>query len=86
MSNLFEQQVGVQFDEPLGHNDGTVKGVRIFECQDGFGAFVRGHNITVGDFPERDIFASDDEDEEGCCKHKKEEHEDKEEESDEDEL
>ncbi len=54
-------QVGVQFDEPLGHNDGSVKGVKIFDCVAGFGAFVRGHNVTVGDFPERDLFASDDE-------------------------
>lgn len=57
--------MGVQFDEPLGHNDGTVKGRQLFDCQPGFGAFIRGHNVTVGDFPERDIFASDDEDESG---------------------
>lgn len=61
--------VGVQFDEPLGHNDGSVKGRTIFECQPGFGAFVRGHNITVGDFPERDPFASDDEDDHKDCQH-----------------
>jgi tubulin-folding cofactor B len=48
--------VGVLLDEPLGSNDGTVKGTRIFECPgDCFGAFVRGRNCTVGDFPEKDL-------------------------------
>jgi tubulin-folding cofactor B len=57
--------VGVQFDEPLGHNDGTVKGVTIFEgCPDGHGAFIRGKNVTVGDFPEVDLFGDDDDDDE----------------------
>ena len=54
--------MGVQFDEPLGHNNGTVKGRVLFDCPDGFGAFVRGHNVQVGDYPERDPFASDEED------------------------
>ena len=48
-------------DEPSGSNDGTVKGARKFDCPDKFGAFVRGANIAVGDYPERDIFADSDE-------------------------
>lgn len=56
--------VGIKFDEPVGTNDGTVKGVKIFECEDGFGSFVRGKNVTVGDFPERDIMDDDSDDEE----------------------
>jgi tubulin-folding cofactor B len=57
--------VGVQFDEPLGHNDGTCKGVTIFEgCPEGHGAFVRGKNVTVGDFPEIDLFGDDDSEDE----------------------
>eukprot|EP01038_Epipyxis_sp_PR26KG_P004562 gene4562-6434_t len=56
--------VGIHFDEPVGFNDGTAKGVTIFPCLPGYGSFVRGTNLKVGDYPERDIFASDDEDEE----------------------
>lgn len=54
-------QVGIRLDEPSGLNNGTAKGVRIFECEEGFGSFVRGKNVTVGDFPERDLMDSDEE-------------------------
>ena len=53
--------VGVQFDEPVGKNDGSVKGARIFDCPMGYGAFVRPDKVEVGDFPELDVLASDDE-------------------------
>lgn len=56
--------VGVEFDEPLGHNDGKVKGREVFACAPGFGAFVRGKNVQVGDFPVRDIFDELNDDEE----------------------
>eukprot|EP00349_Pseudokeronopsis_sp_Brazil_P008271 CAMPEP_0202971322 /NCGR_PEP_ID=MMETSP1396-20130829/26036_1 /ASSEMBLY_ACC=CAM_ASM_000872 /TAXON_ID= /ORGANISM="Pseudokeronopsis sp., Strain Brazil" /LENGTH=317 /DNA_ID=CAMNT_0049700581 /DNA_START=35 /DNA_END=988 /DNA_ORIENTATION=- len=56
--------VGVEFDEPMGHNNGTVKNREIFACAPGFGAFVRGKNVSVGDYPVRDIFDELDEDEE----------------------
>lgn len=57
--------VGVQFDEPLGKNNGMILGTKYFECPDKHGAFARGKNVTVGDFPEVDPFAdlSDSEDE-----------------------
>ena len=67
--------MGVEFDEPLGHNDGSVKGVKVFSAkvmhshglpcisqpsldprQETHGAFVRGCNVEVGDFPEIDPF------------------------------
>lgn len=56
--------VGVTFDEPVGKTDGTVKGgKRYFEAMPKHGGFVRGKNVQVGDFPERDIFDDSDEDE-----------------------
>lgn len=48
----------------MGTNDGTVKGKKVFDCDDGFGSFVRGKNVSVGDFPERDILADDSDEEE----------------------
>lgn len=47
--------VGITFDEPVGKTDGTAGGKRYFEARPGFGGFVRGKNVAVGDYPERDI-------------------------------
>lgn len=55
--------VGVQFDEPVGKNDGSVKGVRIFECPDGYGSFQRPDKVAVGDYPPEDDPFADSEDE-----------------------
>ena len=57
--------MGVCFDEPAGLTDGSVKGVRYFECPgENYGSFVRGKNLSVGDFPERDLLDDESEDEE----------------------
>jgi len=53
--------VGVQFDEPVGKGNGSYKGVAYFNTEQSYGGFLRPHNVTVGDFPVRDILASDDE-------------------------
>ncbi|CAO3686274.1 unnamed protein product [Umbelopsis vinacea] len=53
--------IGVEYDEPLGKNNGTVQGVEYFKCRPNHGAFVRPTKVTVGDFPEEDIFDTDDE-------------------------
>jgi tubulin-folding cofactor B len=57
--------VGIKFDEPVGKADGSTKeGKRYFDASPGFGGFLRGPNLQVGDFPERDIFDEDDSDSE----------------------
>ena len=52
--------IGVEYDEPVGKNDGSVGGKRYFTCRANFGGFVRAEKVQVGDFPERGL---DDEDE-----------------------
>lgn len=43
--------VGVEFDEPVGKSDGTVKGQKVFECRPQYGGFLRPDQVEVGDFP-----------------------------------
>jgi len=56
--------IGIKLDEPMGMNDGSVKGDRYFECGEKYGCFARIENVNVGDFPERDPFADLDDDDE----------------------
>jgi tubulin-folding cofactor B len=55
--------IGVQFDEPVGKNDGSVKGQRYFTCPDGYGSLLRPDKVKAGDYPEVDEFRFADEDE-----------------------
>lgn len=55
--------VGVKYDEPIGKNDGSVKGKRLFECAPKYGGLVRPVNLKVGDYPPADDFAFSDEEE-----------------------
>ncbi|KAF7309538.1 CAP-Gly domain-containing protein [Mycena indigotica] len=47
--------VGVEYDEPMGKNDGSVNGERYFTCRPNFGAFVRPNKIKVGDYPVEEL-------------------------------
>lgn len=55
--------IGIRLDEPQGMNDGCGKdGKRYFDCPGPkYGCFAKAENVTIGDYPERDPFASDDE-------------------------
>lgn len=53
--------LGICYDEPVGKNDGTVKGIRYFNAPRNCGALVRPSNTTVGDFPPLDDFSDEDE-------------------------
>lgn len=55
--------IGVRFDEPVGKNDGCVKGVRYFEARMGFGGLVRPSKICVGEFPPLEDVLDESEDE-----------------------
>lgn len=48
------QWAGIVLDEAIGKNDGSVAGVRYFQCQDGRGIFTRPSKLARAPAPERE--------------------------------
>ncbi|XP_024155203.1 CAP-Gly domain-containing linker protein 1 isoform X2 [Oryzias melastigma] len=48
------QWAGVVLDEPIGKNDGSVAGVRYFQCEDGRGIFTRPSKLSRTALPEKE--------------------------------
>lgn len=46
------QWAGIVLDEPIGKNDGSVAGVRYFQCEDGRGIFTRPSKLSRTALPE----------------------------------
>ncbi|KAF8426658.1 CAP Gly-rich domain-containing protein [Tirmania nivea] len=43
--------VGIENDEPVGKNDGSVSGERYFTCKPKHGSFIRPDRVDIGDYP-----------------------------------
>lgn len=48
------QWAGIVLDEPIGKNDGSVAGVRYFQCEDGRGIFTRPSKLSKTALQEKD--------------------------------
>ena len=43
-----------EHDEPVGMNNGTVKGQKLFDCHNGYGSLQRPKNVSWWDYPPLD--------------------------------
>lgn len=48
------QWAGIVLDESIGKNDGSVAGVRYFQCEDGKGIFTRPSKLSKTPLPEKE--------------------------------
>ncbi|XP_053267524.1 CAP-Gly domain-containing linker protein 1 isoform X2 [Pleuronectes platessa] len=48
------QWAGIVLEEPIGKNDGSVAGVRYFQCEDGRGIFTRPSKLSKTALPEKE--------------------------------
>ncbi|XP_008421550.1 CAP-Gly domain-containing linker protein 1 [Poecilia reticulata] len=48
------QWAGIVLDEPIGKNDGSVAGVRYFQCEDGRGIFTRSSKLSRTPLPTKE--------------------------------
>eukprot|EP00003_Mantamonas_plastica_P016380 TRINITY_DN2731_c0_g1_i1.p1 TRINITY_DN2731_c0_g1~~TRINITY_DN2731_c0_g1_i1.p1 ORF type:complete len:154 (+),score=68.75 TRINITY_DN2731_c0_g1_i1:243-704(+) len=55
--------IGIRYDEPVGKNDGSVKGKQYFEAMDKYGGFLKPDRVKVGDYPEVNDWDLDSDDE-----------------------
>jgi tubulin-folding cofactor B len=55
--------IGVEFDEPVGKNDGSINGNRFFHARNKHGSFLKPKQVEVGDFPELDPFENSEDEE-----------------------
>ncbi|XP_076020049.1 CAP-Gly domain-containing linker protein 1 isoform X2 [Genypterus blacodes] len=49
------QWAGIVLDEHIGKNDGSVAGVRYFQCEDGRGIFTRPSKLSKTALPEKEV-------------------------------
>ncbi|KAK2467338.1 hypothetical protein APHAL10511_000573 [Amanita phalloides] len=53
--------IGVEYDEPMGKNDGSVQGEQYFTCNPNYGVFVRPDKVKIGEYPVLELDLEDEE-------------------------